>query len=361
MTDRTPPDGQAPFLCDNCQGALQLPENLELASTTCPYCGKQVLLPEHIVEHRRERAARARQQAEGRAREAQSTARRRSARKRAAIVAVVVGLAVLATVGGVAALIYASRDTRPRDTVSSGNDQVAQWLVSLKARGCDHMVSPPSTEEGIVNMTMKLKRKGNCLTVMAATGVAQNALTLSMRTPFGQQVPASQPGTFVHLTHCADADGAYPVSVTPSTDHFYTFAAIDCPRSLYEAPKLNDPSYTGQAYVAGRMKALHAAGCTHIVNPAEQLDVAAEWTPTFSDSPNANCLHIVAATGAPDNALTITVQTPFGEQVSVPPPGNAIDFRYCATTGGPHPITVKPAADDYYTFAAVDCPRGNPR
>jgi hypothetical protein len=351
------PNGEQPFVCSNCDGALELPDDLEVASTTCPYCGEQALLPPHIVAHRKERAHRQREANAAAARAADEARRKRTARKRSVIVGIVVTLAILVSGGGIALLAYANRDVRPRDPASTGHDQVAQWLASLKSRGCDHMVAPPEVIDGSTNWTMNMKRRGNCLTVMAATGVVGNALTLTMRTPFGQPVPASPPGTFVHLTHCADNDGAYPVSVTPATDNFYTYAAIDCPRELYEAPRTDDPNYTGQAYVAARMKALYAAGCTHVVHPAEVIETGIKWTPNLSESKTANCLHLLAATGAPGNTLTLSMQTPFGEQVRVPPPGNAIDFLFCGTSGGPHPITVMPAADDYYTFAAVDCPR----
>ncbi len=164
------------------------------------------------------------------------------------------------------------------------------------------------------------------------------------------------PGKLVHLVHCPKVDGQHRVVVTPATKDFYTFVALDCPRPLND-PRPSDSRSTGQAAVAARMKALYARGCRHIVHPAERLDAAIKWTPKFPKSRRSNCLQILVMTGASDNVLTVTMKTPFGEDVAVPQPGQVVDFRYCAKSGGPHPIIIKPSNDKFYTFAAVDCPR----
>jgi hypothetical protein len=219
------------------------------------------------------------------------------------------------------------------------------------------MVAEPEVNDAPISWTMTMKADGDCINVLAATGVQSNALAIDMRTPFGQQVPAPAPSYFAHVVHCADADGKYPVEVTPTNDYFYTFAAIGCPRTLYERPRSEDPVSTGLNVVAARMKELYAAGCTHVLYPAEPTDVAFEWTPELSKSKQANCLQILAATGSATNVLTMSMTTPFGELVPVPAPAKLIDFLYCGETGGPHKIVFTPSDKDLYTFAAVDCPR----
>jgi len=341
--------------CSECDAKVPLPADLEALSAQCPYCRNDNILPQHVVEARRHKIERRRREAEAASaaarREAQARSARRSSR-RAVVVLVLLGLVIAA---GVGLAVYLLQDRRSRDPAMTGMAQVQGLLPLYRASGCKHVVTNPTVNDKQAQWTMKMRRGGQCINLIAATGAAEGRLSLEMTTPHGP-VPAPPPGTLVHLVHCPRVAGEHRVVVTPSTKDFYTFTAFDCPRPLLE-PRATDRNSTGQAAVAARMKALYARGCRHIVHAAERLDAAIRWTPKFPKSRRSNCLHVLVMTGAPDNVLTVTMKTPFGDDVAVPQPGQVIDFRYCARSGGPHPIIVKPSNDKFYTFAAVDCPR----
>ena len=351
-------DGEHPSLvCSRCRGKLELPGDLEASAVACPYCDQENVLPRSLVASRSARAKAARDERKAQERAAQRVDERKT-RRRGRVIGAIVAVIVTALVGlTILVLFWMFRDNRSTDPAYTGQTQIMQSLAALQAQGCVHVVSPPEVTEGHTRWTMTMKKGGSCLVALASTGVRDNILTLQLRTPQKRSVPAPPPSNFVQLVHCASETGDHALDISSSTDYFYTYAVVDCPRSLYEKPRAEDPVSTGLSAVTERMKQLNADGCTHVVYPAERGDVPFEWNANFADSKNANCLHILGYTGVSANILTVTLTTPFGESVPTSPPGNAIDFRYCGQTGGPHKLKFVPKTNDYYTFAAVDCPR----
>jgi hypothetical protein len=346
--------------CTECDASVPLPEDLEALSARCPYCGNENLLPRDVARARQARAARQREEAARAARAARQEARAARSRRssRLAVIGVIVLVLLVAAAAGIA--VNVTMDRRSRDPASTGMAAVQGLLPLYRGSGCTHVVIEPTVCDGTTSYTLKMKRSGQCIDLIAATGAARGRLSLSLTTPLGKRPSPPPPGPLVHLTHCARVDGVHQARVEPANRELYTFVALDCPRPLLD-PRPRDPRSTGQAAVAARMKQLYARGCRHIVHPAERLDTGIRWVPKLANSHNANCLHVLVMTGARDNALTVTMKTPFGEQVALPGPGPVIDFRYCSRSGGPHPITITPSTDAFYTFAAVDCPRGAKR
>lgn len=342
--------------CAECDARVPLPDDLEALSARCPYCGNANLLPRHVVESRRILVTRRRREVEDAAAAARSAAQSRSARRRSRRSALVLVLLGLVLAAGAGLGVYLLQDRRSRDPALTGMAQVQGLLPLYRASGCQHVVINPTVSDRRSQWALKMRRGGQCVNLIAATAAAEGRLALELITPHGPVTPVPAPGKLVHLVHCPRVDGQHQAVVKPSTKDFYTFVALDCPRPLND-PRPADSRSTGQAAVAARMKALYAGGCRHIVHPAERLDAAIKWTPRFPKSRQSNCLHILVMTGASDNVLTVTMKTPFGEDVAVPPPGQVVDFRFCASSGGPHPIIIKPSNDTFYTFAAVDCPR----
>ncbi len=355
--DSASPPGKTPFICVNCQGVLELPDDLNAVAAVCGFCGKEKLLPEHIIKPRQQQANRERQANNSREKAKRAALKKEQNRKRSIRGKIIAWSIILTTIGGIALAVYLNRDTRSTDPGWTGYTTVNQWLASLKAQGCDTVVTSTDIYEERTEVTMTMHKKGNCLNMIAATGIQTNYLNISMTNPFGQQLPSPQSNYFVNMVHCPEAEGDHQVVITPTTDDWFAFAAIDCPRSNYFGPRPTDDKSTGAAAVAARMKQLYKQGCTHIVDEAQRYDSQITFTPDMAKSKTANCLHMVAATGIQGNTLTMTMTTPFGENVAVPPPGNFIDFLFCGETGGKHPVTITPAANEYFTFAAIDCPR----
>jgi len=120
------------------------------------------------------------------------------------------------------------------------------------------------------------------------------------------------------------------------------------------APRASDSKSTGEARTTVVMKQLYDKGCKNVIMAPVQS--SGEKTLKAAFVLNGTCVRVLAITGVPDNALTLTMKTPFGETIPTPEAGNEVDFTYCPKTPGPHPMSIVPATDDFYTVAAVECP-----
>jgi hypothetical protein len=120
-------------------------------------------------------------------------------------------------------------------------------------------------------------------------------------------------------------------------------------------PRASDAASTGQTRTASLMKDLDSKGCKKVMMVPAQRTGDASLTSDMVM--NGLCLRLLVISGVPDNKLTITMKNPFSESIEVPNASNEINFQYCPKRAGPHPITVAPATDDFYTVAALECPK----
>ena len=237
MTDVPSDQSATPsFVCEGCRGSLALPQSLDATFMTCPYCGRKSPIPEHIFKDRKKRSGKLRKAAKKAKDKANKAARLESERKsrfRNRLIALFVGLLFT---GLVAYVTWASRDTRPTDPQYTGLNHLNGTMATLRQAGCEYVVMEPVMSEGESTYSVNMHSGGDCVEVIAATGVATNTLTMSMTTPFGSPVPAPAPSYLVRIAHCPQEEGSFPVTITAAEEYYYHVAVVGCPRSVYNPP-----------------------------------------------------------------------------------------------------------------------------
>lgn len=119
-------------------------------------------------------------------------------------------------------------------------------------------------------------------------------------------------------------------------------------------PIASDSKSTGEDKTTAQMKDLYGKGCKTVLMSPKPIQ--GEKTLTTNFVVGGPCIRILANTGIKENKITLTMKNPLGETIKTPDPATEIDFTFCPKIAGEHPMTVKPATDDFYTLAAVDCP-----
>jgi hypothetical protein len=120
-------------------------------------------------------------------------------------------------------------------------------------------------------------------------------------------------------------------------------------------PIASDAKSTGQVRMTERMKQLYDLGCKNVIMPPEQAQGAMKLDTKFAAK--GTCVRILVTTGSADNTMHLTLKTPFGEDIQTPPASREVEFNYCPTQSGPYPAHITPKNEDYFTIAAVECPK----
>jgi hypothetical protein len=134
-----------------------------------------------------------------------------------------------------ASFAYALVDCAPQrekhrdDPSHNGEQRVRAELAKLRDAGCYEVLLPPQTVWGGQLLTAELDGTG--CTVLVAASDSDNPVTVSLRTPFGEQAQALDPATLVRLVYCAKTKGPHPIEVKPTTDGYFTMAGLECPKS----------------------------------------------------------------------------------------------------------------------------------
>ncbi|MDB4941268.1 MAG: hypothetical protein JWP97_802 [Labilithrix sp.] len=111
---------------------------------------------------------------------------------------------------------------------------------------------------------------------------------------------------------------------------------------------------TGEAAVSARLTELHARGCKDVILAPQTT--SGEQTIETKLVVTGRCVTVIAATGSPDNVLTVRMSTPLGAPLDAPPPATTVELTVCPKMAGHHPTTIVPATGDTYTVAAIECP-----
>jgi hypothetical protein len=130
-------------------------------------------------------------------------------------------------------------------------------------------------------------------------------------------------------------------------------ALLQCP-SPFEKHK-DDPAKNGLVKARKRLSALEKSGCKRVIMPPQPVTGNRSLTATME--PGRFCTVLVASAGAAENLLEVKMTSPMGEVVGSPRPAHDLTLAYCAQVAGDHAVSVAPASHDYYTLAAMDCPR----
>jgi hypothetical protein len=122
------------------------------------------------------------------------------------------------------------REVYKDDPKKNGRDLVTAAMKKLEKSGCRDVVMAKATLHGKQSYKLKMQRGGYCINVLAASGVPGNAIELLLESPVGDAVAHSGRAAEVTLEHCATTSGEHSLSVVPAVDHYFTIAAMDCPR-----------------------------------------------------------------------------------------------------------------------------------
>ncbi|HXK18234.1 MAG TPA: hypothetical protein VNG33_10555 [Polyangiaceae bacterium] len=131
--------------------------------------------------------------------------------------------------------VLACQRSFPSDPKSAGVERLDALLAQRRAHGCSVSLEPFSAHEG-QHFSLALF-KGQCVQILAATGIDDNALSLTFKDPIGGDV-ASLPAAATELSfsYCATRSGAHLAVIDPALDGPFTFASVACPRSALTAP-----------------------------------------------------------------------------------------------------------------------------
>jgi hypothetical protein len=190
---------------------------------------------------------------------------------------------------------------------------------------------------------------GNCLQTVAA---AETALTARITSPSGKVTEEKGQGV-LQFEHCPAETGEHQFDLMAAPSEVVAYAMVDCPPA-FEKHK-DDPRKNGLSKAQVRLSALEKAGCKRVIMPPKPVTGDRSLTATME--PGRLCTVLVAAAGAKENRLSVKMTSPMGEVVGDPPPSNDLELAYCAKVAGDHAVSVKPTNLDYYTLAAMDCPR----
>lgn len=230
--------------------------------------------------------------------------------------------------------------------------RVTQALSKLEATGCTYVVTSPRSVTEKYTTTLEMKAGGACVHVLASAP-ASESLDVRIVTPLAKTIAArAAAGQVVDLEHCPDESGSRNLDVTASPAGPFAVALVDCApaREKYR----DDRSKNGLDRVSRRLEALRAKGCREVLFAPKTVADEQSFTATLARG--AGCAVVVAAS-SDDNPLSAELRTPLGRVAAKPDPAPEIQLSHCATTSGPHPLTIRPKTGNYYTVGAVNCPR----
>ncbi|MBI4952317.1 MAG: hypothetical protein HY908_09805 [Myxococcales bacterium] len=127
-----------------------------------------------------------------------------------------------------------ARERYRDDPAKNGLGLVQARMRELAAGGCGRVLLPPKTAFGAGGLTATLAPGPQCLVILAATGLPANTLTVELKTPFGDRVPAPAVATQVRLVFCPKDAGPHPITIKPATSDYYAMASMECPRGVAE-------------------------------------------------------------------------------------------------------------------------------
>ena len=230
------------FLCGHCGATLDILDDPTVTSAKCPFCGASTPLPEAILELRAPSPSLVSSPA--------------GASQSARVMMILAGVSAMLMLGvgiAVAQLRTAPQQDPPvvpplpvapppsvvaepsatpskvEDRHTAGEERTSERMKELHANGCKDVILPPSQVSGEQTLDTKFVMNGRCVTVLAMSGVPENELTLSMKTPLGEPVATPPKGSSIELSICPKMPGAHPTKIVPRTTDTYTVAAIECP------------------------------------------------------------------------------------------------------------------------------------
>ncbi len=329
-----------------------MPSDFGVWVVRCQYCGF-----DHELSDRAARQAfdkQRRQEAERAAREqANAAATARAVQKGTRSIGMMIALfgalplVLMAVIGGIVALAVSHATNAIKGVVPEPPSPAFNALAAkASASGCPKVLDGPAFETGEYSGSFKIVKR-ECMRFIAVSK-APAPLTLQITDAAGKTTTQTAPTGSLEANYCTQEDQNHLVKITGAPE--FWVEALTCPRTFG-----SDATTTGMATVSARLKQLMSHGCYDISLAATTVSDSRKLTTPLE--PGA-CFDVLAATGVSDNAISVTLTTPFGEQVApMPAPSTDVEVPYCATASGPHIVELTPAVDGPFSMAIAICNR----
>ncbi len=343
------------LICPNCGANVPAPVAPDATYATCGHCQFRVLLGAEWLESR------------GRGQAAVALARARAVppapaapphRRRSLLAWIAVPFVMfVATAGFVGFQLWRAvvRGVDAEESKAEREGQAQRQMRELqkrmtqaKGQGCSHQVAAPRSVAGVAHQSLQMTSGGSCLRAFVA---ASAAVDIRLIPPSGQAHTARLKGSG-EFEHCPRETGEHTLYLAPSAGDVLSYALVDCQPEF--AAHEHDPAKNGLERVQHRLAALEKDGCRRVIMPPKAL--AGPQNLTAKMTPGAFCTVLVAAAGATSNTLTVSMTSPMGEVVKRLS-ASELELAHCSTIAGDHRVDVAPESLDYFTVAAMECPR----
>jgi hypothetical protein len=255
-----------PLICQRCGATLTIPSDLAAVTAHCPFCGDQTPLPDSMLAARhQERQLLVEAQIAATTQQQAAAMQDQRTRSISRLVLWIVGLSVVGPIiltAIIEGFVYfamkspavqvpmaAKADLEsvpalprpppppPDDPKSTGEERMTALMKAADAAGCKTVILPPTRDQGDQTLDTKFVVNGTCVRALVTTGMPDNKLTLTMKTPFGETIKTPEASTEIDFIYCPKKAGPHPTSISPTTDGYYTVAALECPASVANKKK----------------------------------------------------------------------------------------------------------------------------
>ncbi len=254
-----------PLICRRCGATLTVPGDLAAVTAHCSFCGDQTPLPDGLLQARQqERQLLVEAQIAATAQQQAAAVQDQRTRGISRMVLWIVGLSVVGpivlTVIIEGFLYFAVKSAAeqlpvavrtdvepplaprppprpPDDPRSTGEERMTAMMKIADGAGCKTVIMPPTRGQGDQTLDTKFVVNGTCVRAMVTTGMPDNKLSLTMKTPFGETIKTPESSTEIDFIYCPKKAGPHPTSISPATDGYYTVAALECPASIANKKK----------------------------------------------------------------------------------------------------------------------------
>lgn len=329
-----------------------MPSDFGVWLVRCQYCGFDHELPDRaerqaFAEQRRREAERAlREQA---AAAANASAAQQRKRSRGALIALFIAIPLVMTVviGAIVAYAISNATNAVTSVIPRAPSPEFTALASkAAASGCPKILDGPAYQDHEYSGSFKIVKR-ECMRFIAV-GKAPGPLSFQITDAAGKMTTQTAPTGSLDASYCTKEEQNHLVKITGAAG--FWIEALTCPRTF-----ATDANTTGMATVSARLKQLMSHGCYEISLAATTVSDSRKLTTPLEPG---TCFDVLAATGVPDNAISVTVTTPFGEQVApMPAPSLDLEVPYCATASGLHVVELTPGVDGPFSMAIAICNR----
>ena len=332
-----------------------MPNDFGVWLVRCQYCGFDHELPDRaerqaFAERRRRDAERAERERANAAANASAAQKRNRSRGMIIALFVVIPLLTTALIGGIVAYAVSNATGALGNIGAVASEAPPPAFTALASKaaasGCPKVLDGPAYENGEYSGSYKIVKR-ECMRFLALSKTP-SPLTFQITDAAGKVTTQTAPTGTLDASYCTKEEQNHLVKITGAPG--FWVEALTCPRTF-----ASDANTTGMATVSARLKQLMSHGCYEISLAATTVSDERKLTTPLEPG---TCFDVVAATGVPDNAIGVSVTTPFGEQVTpMPAPSLDLEVPYCATASGPHVVELTPAVDGPFSMAIAICNR----